>query len=381
MTDKVFWRTLGACAFFLVFLVCLATSRYEGNVSALLHVGREFGEAHAVPSNVVLYKDGGYDGMLYYQITRNIPQFFDGGITTPPMFDNAYRWQRILLPLSTYILSLGKEQLFPLMIFLINAAAVLGTLALFLQHTKRFSIHALTLVFNPAALVGILFALTEPLSLFFITAFLVLWEKRGRRIDWQQIALLTLAVFARETAVFLIVLLFLWSVWKKYKRDAALLAATAIPFLAWQGILTLRFGKFPVNTGTNMIGIPFSGPLNLLQCSLPDLNVYRLSAVCLLIFIVAVAVSLFRRWQKGERNVLLFLLSGLIGVMFIMDAHIWGVITSIGRVVTPFYPVYAFAAIQKDTWLEKSLSAILIGISILAAIGIALSTHPFILSS
>ena len=57
-------------------LILLTISRFDWNVSALLHVSRDFGQVYSVPPGTVLYEDGGYDGMLYYQISRDIPEIF-----------------------------------------------------------------------------------------------------------------------------------------------------------------------------------------------------------------------------------------------------------------------------------------------------------------
>src|SRR3989344_7180813 len=153
--------TIAGVVLFLVALIAFQVSRYDGNVSALLHMSRDFGEAFQVPSNIVLYEDGGYDGMLYYQIARDIPKILFGvDEGSLPPYDSAYRAQRILLPLLTYLLSLGQERFFPWVILLINIASVTGALALALNFMRKISLHALTLVFNPAALVGVLFALS-----------------------------------------------------------------------------------------------------------------------------------------------------------------------------------------------------------------------------
>src|SRR3989344_5132695 len=330
--------TIAGAVLFLIALIAFQVSRYDGNVSALLHVSREFGEAFQVPHGVVLYEDGGYDGMLYYQIARDIPKILfgsrDGSL---PPYDSAYRAQRILLPLFTYLLSLGQESYFPWVILLINLASITGALALALSFMRKISLPILTLVFNPAALVGVLFALSEPLSLFFTTLFLVLWKRsKGIISGWQVIAL-ALAMFAREPTIFLILPLAGWYLWKKQWKNASLLALALAPSLLWQWFLIERFGTLALTTGSHMINLPLLGVWQLLLL------------ICLL-------------------------------VLFSLDAHIWGVITSVGRVLTPIYPLFAFTASERNSLSDRLISLNLIAVSIIAAIGIASITHPFSIS-
>src|SRR3989344_2496472 len=119
-------KTLIGIALVFIALVLLAISRYEWNVSALLHVSHDFGETYDVPSGIVLYEKG-YDGMLYYQIARDVPEIIFG-TGQSETYDNVYRAQRILLPLFGFLLSFGKDFLLPYAFLFINIASILGAL-------------------------------------------------------------------------------------------------------------------------------------------------------------------------------------------------------------------------------------------------------------
>lgn len=363
----------------LVFLVFLGVRNYDGNVSALLHMDVPFGEMHHVPAGLVLYTDAAYDGMLYYQVARDLPSLFLGGDTS---FHSPYRFQRILLPLMVFLVSLGNADAFPYAMLIINIIASLGALALMLRMTKGHTLHAFTVVANPAILVGILYMLTEPLSLFFTVLFLFLWEQNGRKINALAMGALILSLFARETTVFLIGLLFLWSLWHKQWKQAALVVVPLLLLAAWQYFLVLRFGAVGFQANSNIIAIPFEGPLQVLRWLQESLHPYRLSSLGLLAFAFPLFLVLCREWiqKKTSIGVYAFLLSGLCVTMLSMDPHMWGAITSIGRVVTPLYPVYALYAAERDTWVERTLSCILMIVSIVAAVGIALVPHPFVIS-
>lgn len=366
----------------LAALSAFGVRQYDWNVSALLHVDRVFGETNGVPPGVVLYEDGGYDGMLYYEVARELPRLFSGG---PISLDSPYRFQRILLPLFVYGVSLGREEWFPMATLVLNIAAAVGCLALGFLLTGKRSVHAWMLVFNPAILVGVLYGLTEPLSMFFMLLFLARWQARGRTVDAWCVAALLLSLLARETTVFLIGLVGLWHLWKRDWRSVAYLALTVALFAAWQYALVLRLGSLPFRTGGNIIVTPLSGPLAVLRWSFVDTGMrlaYRLSSLPLLAFVLAAFAAVAVDWKrrKQSRDVLGFVLAGMCALMLSMDPHMWGALTSIGRVVTPFYPAYALFAASRDSRALRILSWFLIAFSVVASVGIAYVRHPYVVS-
>lgn len=363
----------------LVALTLFGVRQYDYNLSGLLHMDVPFGEAHQVPSGLVLYQDAAYDGMLYYQVARDIPALFTGGETS---LQSPYRFQRIALPLLMYITALGNEHAFPFALVAINILASVASFALMLLLIRKVNIHAFTIVCNPAVLVGILYSLTEPLSLLLMVLFFVMWEQHARRLNGWMLLILLLSLLARETTVFLIGLLFVWFLWKRQWKDAVLVLIPMALFTAWQYFLVMRLGAVAFQANGNVIDFPFVGPITLIQWLLEGLNSYRLSALGVLFFVVPLLFAVGKEWVQRWRalDVYAFLLMGLTITMLCMDSHMWGAITSIGRVVTPIYPVYALYAAERDTWVERVLSAILIVVSVVAAIGIAWVKHPYVIS-
>ncbi len=379
MFQKQSFITVSAAALGLMALVLLGVSHYGGNVSGLLHMDVPFGETHQVPPGVVLYQDAAYDGMLYYQIMRDLPALFSGG---EPSLDSPYRFQRILLPLVTYAVTFGHEAWFSFAMLVINLLVSLASLALMLRMTKGKTLHALTVVVNPAILVGILYMLTEPLSLFLIVLFFWYWERNQRQLNVATLLCLLLSLLARETTVFLIGLLFVWELWHKHWKQALLLVVPMILFTLWQWFLTMRLGGVPFQANSNVVSFPLHGPLQLLQWLTEGLTTYRLSGFALLVFVLAGCGVLSAEWMEKRLKIGLFafLLTGLLVTMLSMHSHMWGAITSIGRVVTPVYPVFALYAAERDGKWQRFLSILLMIISIVAAIGIASVPHPYEIS-
>lgn len=376
------FRVVGLAAVLLIALVWIGVRNYGGNVSALLHMDVPFGELHMVPESVVLYEDAAYDGMLYYQVARDIPELVFGDYIS---LDSPYRFQRILLPLLMNAVTLGDERGFPLALLLLNLVAALLTLWIMVGVTRKAGLHAWSSLLNPAMLIGILYSLTEPVSALFIAVFLGVWERAGKQMTAWGILALTLSMFARETTIFLLGLLFAWYVFKREWRNAAAAVIPAIPFFVWQHVLSLRFGDIGFQANSNIIDFPFKGPVQaflwLLESHGP--MSYRLSSLALLAFLLPLCAVLAREWitKKGRVDIYTFLMSGLCATMLCMDAHMWGAITSIGRVVTPLYPVYALYAARHDSKVLRWISAALILVSVVAAVGIAMVPHPFRVSS
>lgn len=366
-------------AIVLLATVWFGVQRYDHNVSALLHMDSAFGRMYMVPEDVVLYEDGGYDGMLYYQVAREVPAFFSG---QPILLDSPYRFQRILLPLLVNAVALGDDDSFPAAFVFLNVSAALLALALMIRLVGA-STYALAAVANPAVFVGVLYTLTEPLSLLFVVVFLSLWERAGRKVTPWGVLALVLSLLARETTLFLVVPLTLWYAYRREWLSVAMLAVPLIVFASWQMVLTSLAGSVPIATGGNMIGAPLAGPAMAIVWAFDEVGLqqlYRLSSLALLAFVAGTCVALWNDRRNARHDPAWALLAALVAVMLCMHPHIWGVITSVGRVVTPLYPVYALFAASRDTRFLRWLSVFLIVLSVVAAVGIAAVPHPFIVS-
>lgn len=374
---------LGALALLLAGLVGLGVRAYDGNVSALLHLYRPAVEPFDVPPGLVLYEDGGYDGMKVWLVARGLPRVL-GVEGEGPLFAETYRYQRVLLPALGMFVAGGDDDRLPAALLAINVVAVLATFALFVVATGRWSLHALALATNPAALLGVVYVLTEPLAILCTTAFLVVWRRGGERVSAAAAIPLALALLARETTLFVTLPLAVLLASRRQWRDVALTLASTLPFAAWSAFLAFRFAEVSLEGSTRMVNLPLSGSLALLADLANGVTVYGLSALAFLV-LVALPVLVFtvsRVLREGTgAGALTVMLASLVGLLFCLDAHIWSVLTAVGRVVPSLYPVFAFAALEKDGPLERAASAGMILVGVVGAVGVALTVHPFTISS
>ncbi|HYB99592.1 MAG TPA: hypothetical protein VEC57_10725 [Candidatus Limnocylindrales bacterium] len=378
---------LAGTALFLIAVVALALRPYGGNPSALLHMHEEYGRQYDLPPGIVLYRDGGYDGMLYYQLARDLPALLRGDDITPPRGrprgDRAYRGQRMLLPVLTWLVSAGDERRFPQAILAINLTCLLVALSLAMLAVGP-GVHAATVVLNPAALIGLLYACTEPLTLALTTAFFTLWHHQGRRLTVAQTAVLALAALARETTVLLVLPLCAWLAWHGRWRQARLALASLLPWALWQLFLFVRLDDQPFSVGSGMISLPLSGALSLVP-RLADVDVYVVSSAVFLIgFLGPVAAAQFRAWRTPglpQRDDLpLAMLTFLTAVVLCLDAHVWHAVSAVGRVMPALYVAHAMTAAAIDDRSWRLVSAALCAIGTVSGVGVALSSHPFTLT-
>src|SRR5579864_32512 len=113
-TRMPWWPILGV-AVVLAALVIATLRPYAWNPSAFFHLDKQTADLRGVPPGFVVLNVPGYDGEQYYEIARSMPLLFNHAkwedLTTPTTI--AYSYQRFLLPLAAFTLSLGHEAALP----------------------------------------------------------------------------------------------------------------------------------------------------------------------------------------------------------------------------------------------------------------------------
>lgn len=364
-----------------MFVVVLNIRPYQYNLTSIFHSDEVVtGQNLPMPSGFVILKVPSYDGAQYYQIARNIPKIF-----SPSRWDElqekppgSYAYQRFLLPLTAYVLSLGHEAALPYAFLLINVLALLAAAGVMLHRQK--TIYAFALCLSPAAIIAMHFTLAEPLTILLITLVLLRYTDK-KKIEWFDVLLLSLLVLAREVNILFIAYLIGFSVLKKNWRDCLRLLIPAAVFLCFHTIIFGIFGNIPFLISAEAKVFPFSEPVKNL------LGVYgydRMSLSAIALFLGFVLPGLF--WTVREilttKKLEILPLGALFffGIMLVMPHYIWGSITSIGRVITPVYPLYILAIAKRDTHVTRTLAFVIILIGLATVAGLALSIHPYMMT-
>jgi hypothetical protein len=359
---------------------------YHGNPSALFHLDAIAAQHETpLPQGFIVLDVPAYDGAGYYQNARNMPRILRGAFdqeswhTITQFPPSSYAYQRIFLPVLAWIFAIGQEGALPWTFLLINVLSI--TLAGVMVFQKKGSslLAASALAFSPAAMVGLHFSLAEPLFLFLTTLFLLRFQK-GEKLEWLDITLLSLIGLTREIGIIFIVLVLGYTILRKQWKSALIAIGGLLIGLGWHGVIYGMFHEIPFFMSTEKSGVIGSAMIELILGKAGGYNALTLSSIPLALFVVVPAVYcsgkiLWKTRLKSSFNTLATL--GFLLVMLAMPDHIWGSITSIGRVITPIYPLLLLETIDHPSRLGKWLQINILLLGMLAALGLMLSVHPY----
>lgn len=374
---------------FAVLLVLLTTITiltvrpYDYNVSSIFHMDARTAAGNPMPAGFVILDAPSYDGAQYYQVARNIPK-----IVSPASWEElrdrvpgSYAYQRFLLPFLAFVLALGTPALLPWTFLLINIGALLITAFLILKKNPTSWLFALALALSPAAMVALHFSLAEPLTILLITATLLLYQKQSR-ITSLSLLLLSLAVLTREINILFVGYLFGWSFLARKWRDALLLVIPALVFVAWHSVIYGIFGNIPFLMSAAAHQIPGSAIFDIL---VGHKGYNRLTITSIALFFAFVLPCLTFTindiLKKRRADVLSLGTLSFFGLMLVMPDYIWGSITSIGRVITPIYPLTILLLMERGGRFAKVNAALILTLGICTAIALAFSAFPYSLTS
>ncbi len=362
-------------------VVGLTLRPYGGNPSAFFHLDQPVYDEHPTPAGFVVLGVPAYDGAHYYQVARNIPALFDVSQWDwlKSLVTDSYSYQRFTLPLLAFVVSFGQDAALPWAFLLINILSLIGASYLIFRHTRQ-PLYAVAIALSPAAMVGLHFSLAEPLTLFLLTAFLVRYTTRGR-IDWLSVVLLCLAAWAREVNLLFLALLFVYSLGRRRWQDSAFVLIPLTAFLVLQGWIYAIFGNYPFLMSADKRTFPFEAMIQLVTGGYGYNQFTATSIPLALLFVLPALAWTVLKIVKGNWSFLAIGTLAFLGLMTTMPQYIWGSITSIGRVITPVYPLAILLAANHETLFSKYLGYVILVIGIGAGLTLALITHPFTLSA
>jgi hypothetical protein len=373
---------IGALLIVLTGLVTLTLAPYQGNLSALFHIDRSIADSYAMPPGTVVLSMPGYDGMEYFQMARNMPTILSpadwGSIDDLP--PGPYAHQRFLLPFLAFGLSLGNDTALPYAFLLINVLSIIGTAVVMTTIARGKKFYPLCIALCPAAMVGLHFMLAEPLNLFLITLFL--WRySREEKVDPINTLLLTLAVLTREVNILFVLGTLAYTVVRGRWRDVKAFVLPVGAFIALHALIYAIFNQIPFLWSAEKNALPLVAIWELLSGQ-KGYSVYTLSSIALFLgFVLPAFVRTGMDIVSRKRiEFVPLMLMAFLTLMLLMPDHIWGSITSIGRVITPVYPLFFAYAAQRDGWIDRTLAVSIGMIGLAAGIGLALIPHPFTLA-
>jgi len=251
-------------------------------------IGDYFKAPQIWTAETLIQKDSvGYDGQYYYYIAHDpfiLGQSYDH-IDFP-----AYRYQRIIYPLSAWLLSFGQPTLIPWMMMAVNLIAILlGTwfLIMILQHFGRSPWYSLFYAGLWGFLLCLLRSLPEPLAITFMVM-AVFFYLKGK--TFQQTLFLTLAGLTQETTLLVSLAFLFYFFGKKDFRKSLYMLLPPVAYFVWQLYLYAHFQTFSFLGGTQNFGPPFMGITEKFYSLSQGSLSYEIISELLFLFLISVLI-------------------------------------------------------------------------------------------
>ncbi|HMI23979.1 MAG TPA: hypothetical protein VK594_05780 [Streptosporangiaceae bacterium] len=255
----------------------------DGHISRFILVGRHFAIPSQLPHGMPVAKTYGYDGQFFYRLALNPLNFHHTayGIT----IDRPYRYMRIGYPVLTWLVSAGQHFLVPVMLVVINIAAIGALGYLGAMFAVRGGRHALAGLLIPGYF-GLLTSLSrdtaEPLAAVCLLAGLL--AVRSRRPVLAAV-LLAYGALTRETVMVAVAAIAIMRVTGMLRRrttgarpgreDLAWLVPS-VAFAAWQVVVKAATGSVPLLAdGGRNAGAPFIAPVTAFRHNFAHIHLHQ----------------------------------------------------------------------------------------------------------
>lgn len=278
----------------------LYSFKFDKNITGFMVIGDYFKAPQIWTSQTLIHKGSvGYDGQFYYYIAHDP---FILGQTYNHIDFPAYRYQRIIYPLTAWLLSFGQPKLIPFMMVAVNLLGILlGTyfIILILKHYGRSPWYSLFYASFWGFLLCLLRSLPEPLAITFVVM-AVFFYLKGQTL--RQVVVLSLAALTQETTL-LVSMAFLFYFFRKkdFRRSLNMLFPPLV-YSGWQLYLYGHFQTFSFVGGTQNFGLPFCGIIQKFLSFGPGGSLYEkyaelLFLVLVLILIITAVYEVFKYYS------------------------------------------------------------------------------------
>lgn len=266
----------------------LYSFKFDKNITGFMVIGDYFKAPQIWTSQTLIHKGSvGYDGQFYYYIAHD--PFILGNSYNHIDFP-AYRYQRIIYPLTAWLLSFGQPKLIPYMMVAVNLLGILlGTyfIILILKHYGRSPWYSLIYPSFWGFLLCLLRSLPEPLAITLVVM-AVFFYLKGQTV--RQVLVLSLAALTQETTLLVtMAFLFYFLGRKDFRRSLSMLFPPLI-YSGWQLYLHSRFQTFSFVGGTQNFGLPFWGIIQKFLSFGPGGSLYERSAELLFLVLVLILI-------------------------------------------------------------------------------------------
>jgi hypothetical protein len=281
----------------------------KGDITRFILVGRHFATPSQLPPGIAVAPTYGYDGQFFYRLALNPVNF--SHIAYGIRVDQPYRYMRIGYPWLTWLVSFGQHVLVPVMLVVINIVAIGAMGYLGGMFARQGGRHALAGLVLPAYF-GLLTSLSrdtaEPLAAACLLGGLL--AIRARRPVLAGL-LLAYGALTRESvmvAVAAVAIVDFIGVIRRRRsvrpgRDDLAWALPTAAFVAWQVVVKVAVGRFPLLVDANgNTGSPFITPLKAVEHNFAHIHLHQFEQYDLwfleLAILALLAVAALASWRS-----------------------------------------------------------------------------------
>ncbi len=276
----------------------------ESHILSFVHEGSLYSSRLAI--TLPQQSPIGYDGQFYYYVATHPDLIVSCARSTVgcPLDIPAFRGQRILYPMTAWLVALGNPHLVPYSLLAINLLAIvltgwlIGRLCMLAGASPWLGTAAG--LFSGEVL-SLLRDLGDSFGLFWLV--LAVYLVARSRYRWAALAVAA-ALLTREQFLFVVPFLVLPVLAQRKWGTLVVTAAIAlVPFVVWQIVLFALYGQWALRAGSQqaqLVAIPFAGLWR--ERSFPDFGFIVLGAVIPLVLALVIAVLVV--WYDGPCSLL-----------------------------------------------------------------------------
>lgn len=376
-TDRPIVPGLIALLAALAFVLARWQTWAKGDITRFILVGRHFATPSQLPRGVAVAPTYGYDGQFFYRLALNPVNF--SHIAYGIRVDQPYRYMRIGYPWLTWLVSFGQHVLVPVMLVVINIVAIgaIGYLGgMFARQGGRHALAGLVLPAYFGLLTSVSRDTAEPLAAACLLGGLL--AIRARRPVLAGL-LLAYGALTRESvmvAVAAVAIVDFIGVIRRRRsvrpgRDDLAWALPTAAFVAWQVVVKVAVGRFPLLVDANgNTGSPFITPLKAVEHNLTHINLHHFEQYDLWFLELAILILLAVAALGSLRSTNAPVHERLALVLYMIEICVVSPSTwySLDADLRSFIEVYLLAAIillgtprhRLRTWLLPALEVLLI---------------------
>jgi hypothetical protein len=328
----------------LAYALSVGLSLRHQSPEVYIHLGRTLVNksqaSPAISSRAASYHydgDIGFDGQYAYFLAVdpvNARYYMDSP---------AYRYTRVLYPLTARALALGRADLVPWTLILVNLLAIaVGTAALaaWLRRHGASAWYAMVYGFYPGVFITLMRDTTEVMAYGLVAVAIFLFDFARRGVVLSAIVF-ALAILTRETAAIFAIgyalavlatpteprMAFLERVQRNWKRAALFVAIWAAPIAAWKIFLRWWLGSFGLDA--HIERIPFLGIASWFPWNAGQVDEVRIVVVPAILCGMVAAWAIIRGIRRVETWLLL---ANVVILVVLLESPAYNDISSSGRI-------------------------------------------------